>query len=216
MKNFLTLIVLAGLLIAGWNYRDNLTGLFTTAGTNTGETPETPSLNLPDLLPKSPSATPHPASESQAQAKAIYPGLAKPDSPLNKKFVALYREAQANDPALLTRPDWPIELADRAIVSLGGTPMSRNANTSNAAAATSVRPSAKKVVIYTTTNCPYCANAKQYLDKKGVRFREVNIATSIAGMDEYRKLGGRGTPLIMVGNEKVENFSESTLDQLLQ
>jgi glutaredoxin len=221
MKNLLTLIVLAGLLTAGWLYRDKLSGIFTTAGTTAEETLETldlPAPNLPEFLSRS-SATPHPAREAQARATAIYPGLAKPDSQLNKKFVAFYREAQQNDPRLLTRPDWPIELAERAMVSLGGAPMPRDARAPNAsgmaAAAPAARPTAKKVVIYTTSRCVYCTKAKQYMAKKGVRYREVNIDSSITGKEEYRKLGGNGVPLIMVGDQKLEGFSETSLDRAL-
>ncbi len=31
------------------------------------------------------------------------------------------------------------------------------------------------VTIYTTTYCPYCTRAKQLLEKKGVRYREVDV-----------------------------------------
>ena len=33
----------------------------------------------------------------------------------------------------------------------------------------------KKIIIYTTDNCPYCHNAKNLLDRKGVEYNEVRL-----------------------------------------
>jgi glutaredoxin-like YruB-family protein len=74
---------------------------------------------------------------------------------------------------------------------------------------------AKQVVVYTTSHCPYCVKAKQYLTQKGVPYREIDIERSSAGEAAYRQLGGNGVPLIMVGNTKVEGFDAKALDRLL-
>jgi glutaredoxin len=188
-------LLVVGLLIVGWMNRDKLSGLPAAVG-NT--------LNLRAA------ATPHPAREAQVQAAARYPGLAIPNSALNKKFVALYKEAQATDPALLSRPVWPFELAERAVVSLGGAPMPRSAPKAPAPQARAV----KSVVIYTTSNCPVCKQAKQYFTQKGVPYREIDIETS-QGKSEFRRNGGTGTPLIMVGSTKVDGFDAGEMDRLL-
>jgi glutaredoxin-like YruB-family protein len=183
------------------------------ASTEVTETPATedfvpapvapaPSVSTP------PGPTPHPAREAQVQARTLYPGLAVANSSLNQKFVALYKDAQANNPALLSSPDWPLTLADKAIVALGGSPMPRTA-------AAGAQPSqAKQVVIYTTSHCPYCVKAKQYFTQKNIRYREIDIEKSTSGDAEFKKLGGTGVPLIMVGNTKLQGFSASKLDQL--
>jgi len=44
---------------------------------------------------------------------------------------------------------------------------------------------------------------------------EHDIEKSAAGNAEYRRLGGRGVPLIVVGTEKMSGFSERGLDALL-
>ena len=33
-----------------------------------------------------------------------------------------------------------------------------------------------EVTIYTTPYCPYCVNAKRLLERKGVAYREINVA----------------------------------------
>jgi hypothetical protein len=61
-----------------------------------------------------PSATPNPAKEATAKAVSLYPELGQKDSLLNKKFRALYEEAKAKEPQILTEPNWPLVLALRA------------------------------------------------------------------------------------------------------
>ncbi len=203
MKNVVPLLLAVGALVAGWMNRDDLGGWWAKFGGRQEAVSST--RNLP------PPGTPHPAREAQARAKALYPGLAIANSPLNKKFVALYKDSLFTDPALLSRPDWPLALADRAAVLVGGAPMPRG----TPGASVPQARTGKQVVIYTTAHCPYCKQAKQYLAQKGVSYREVDVETSISGKEEYRKLGGNGVPLIMVGDQKVEGFSATALDRLL-
>jgi glutaredoxin-like YruB-family protein len=207
MKPLVSLILATGLLVAGWMNRDKLGGLWAQAGPTLEQA--TSSLGLRGV------PTPHPARTAQAQALAIYPGLARADSELNRKFVAFYKQAQVSDPALLAQSDWPLQLAERAVVSLGAAPLARSTPVERSAAASLPQRAAKQVVVYTTSHCPYCVKAKQYLTQKGVRYREVDIERSITGKDEYRRLGGNGVPLIMVGNKKVDGFDPDQLDRLL-
>lgn len=53
-------------------------------------------------------------ADSQRQATTKYPALAQQGSPLHTKFIALYNDAKQNNPALLSDPNWPMTLADRA------------------------------------------------------------------------------------------------------
>ena len=74
---------------------------------------------------------------------------------------------------------------------------------------------APKVVMYTTSHCPACKAAKQYLAEKGVPYQEIDVETSREGAEAFQKLGGRGVPLILVGDKKMEGFSAQALDALL-
>ena len=40
----------------------------------------------------------------------------------------------------------------------------------------------KNIQIYTTTQCPFCINAKKLLNSKGVEYEEINIADNEAYM----------------------------------
>lgn len=224
----LRLLIMIGLLVAGWINRGSLSGLGSKASTTAQETVSNLELPSPAAVLQrgmdgfGASATPHPAREAQAQATALYPGIARANSSLNQKFVALYKEAQTSDPALLARPDWPIQLAERAVISLGGAPMPQAPPANVNAAAEAPRAQSqilaktqKQIVIYSTSHCPYCTKAKQYFSQKGIRYREVNIESSQSAKEEFRKLGGQGVPLIVVGDEVVRGFSVKTLDRLL-
>lgn len=75
--------------------------------------------------------------------------------------------------------------------------------------------SGKKVVMYTTSRCPACTAAKAYLARKGVTYEERDVERSADARTEFDRLGGRGVPLILVGDERMEGFSSQRLDQLL-
>ena len=64
------------------------------------------------------------------------------------------------------------------------------------------------VVMYATDWCGYCARARAYLQHNGIAFIEHDIEKSTAAGTEFRRLGGRGVPLILVGRERVYGFSE--------
>jgi glutaredoxin len=74
---------------------------------------------------------------------------------------------------------------------------------------------AKNVVMYTTSHCPACKAAKQYLAQKGVPYQEIDVETSRDGLAAFQKLGGHGVPLILVGDKRMEGFSPQALDAAL-
>jgi hypothetical protein len=122
MNNFFRLLIIAALLVAGWHYRDRLTG-FLGEPTTPIEVEKESAVVAKSAEPAAPvrsGATPHPARDARVAAAKAYPGLALPDSALNRRFLALYAEAQRSDPALLAREDWPLRLAERAAIALGG------------------------------------------------------------------------------------------------
>ena len=74
---------------------------------------------------------------------------------------------------------------------------------------------ATAVVMYATSWCPYCAKARAYFAKKGIAYTEYDVEKSPSANAEFRRLGGRGVPLILVGREKMRGFSEEGFDALL-
>jgi len=83
------------------------------------------------------------------------------------------------------------------------------------AAQAAQQASQKKVVLYTTSHCPYCTAAKQFLAQKGVPYEEIDVETSRDGAAAFQKLGGHGVPLIFVGEKRIDGFNQQALEAAL-
>jgi glutaredoxin 3 len=60
------------------------------------------------------------------------------------------------------------------------------------------------IQIYTTTYCPYCARAKDLLDKKGVHYQEISVENDSALRQAMEQRSGRKTvPQIFIGDYHV-------------
>ena len=71
------------------------------------------------------------------------------------------------------------------------------------------------VKMYATSWCPYCAKARAYFARRNIAYVEIDIEKSSEGRAEYKRIGGRGVPLILVGAERMNGYSEARLSQLL-
>lgn len=72
----------------------------------------------------------------------------------------------------------------------------------------------KKVVMYGAAWCPYCKKAREYFRKKGIRFVEYDVERHSSRMREFKKMGGTGYPLILIGkNQQMQGFSVSGFDR---
>ncbi|ABN51474.1 MAG TPA: NrdH-redoxin [Hungateiclostridium thermocellum] len=72
------------------------------------------------------------------------------------------------------------------------------------------------VIVYTTPTCPWCTRVKEYLDQKGVQYREVNVAADRnAAMEMIRKSGQRGVPVVDIDGNIVVGFDQGKIDSLI-
>ena len=80
------------------------------------------------------------------------------------------------------------------------------------------RPAAGKpaVKMYATDWCPYCKQAREYFARNGIPYTELDIEKSETARAEYRSIGGRGIPVILVGSERMNGFSEQRMAQMLK
>lgn len=72
------------------------------------------------------------------------------------------------------------------------------------------------IVMFTTSWCPSCKRAKAYLSGKGVPYREMDVEQSAEARQQFMQLGGRGVPLILVGNKRMDGFDPNTMEALLR
>jgi len=62
----------------------------------------------------------------------------------------------------------------------------------------------KKIIIYTTSVCPYCVRAKALFDRKGLTYEEINVEEQQERDKMIEKAGGRRTvPQIFIGSVHV-------------
>lgn len=73
-----------------------------------------------------------------------------------------------------------------------------------------------KIKIYTTTYCPYCTLAKDWLKAHKLKFAEVNVENDPAAAKEMvQKTGQRGVPVIEIDGKAVVGFDKVALAKIL-
>jgi glutaredoxin 3 len=73
-----------------------------------------------------------------------------------------------------------------------------------------------RVVVFSTPTCPHCRNAKRYLRKNGIRFKDVDITRDKrAAKDLVRISGQQGVPVIQINGRPVVGFDRAKIDRML-
>ncbi|HYG54165.1 MAG TPA: glutaredoxin family protein [Burkholderiales bacterium] len=98
---------------------------------------------------------------------------------------------------------------------VNASPVEQRVTAPGTAPAQPAMPAQPQVRMFATDWCPYCAKARQYFARNGIRYTELDIEKSPAAKAEYDRLGGRGVPVIFVGNERINGFREETIARLL-
>ena len=67
-----------------------------------------------------------------------------------------------------------------------------------------------EVIVYTTEPCPYCSRVKQLLAKRGVEYREINLARDADGRSELaEKTGMLSFPQVLIDGTLVGGFDQT-------
>ncbi len=70
------------------------------------------------------------------------------------------------------------------------------------------------ITMFSTDWCGHCKNARRYFAANGIAFTEIDIEKSGAGHKEYKDLGGKGVPLILVGKKVMRGFSAERFESM--
>jgi len=62
------------------------------------------------------------------------------------------------------------------------------------------------VVLYATAWCGYCKKTRALLEQNNIAYYEYDIESSSEGNQQYRSLGGKGVPVLVVKGEVVHGF----------
>lgn len=72
------------------------------------------------------------------------------------------------------------------------------------------------VKVYTTSSCPYCVMAKDFLRRNKVEFEEVNVENDHAAAQEMVKKSGQyGVPVLDINGTIVVGFDQPKIKRLL-
>ncbi len=72
----------------------------------------------------------------------------------------------------------------------------------------------KSVIMYSTSWCGYCKKAARHFQRNNIPFEEYDIEKSKKAARDYKKLNGRGVPLILIGNKRMNGFSARQFDRI--
>jgi glutaredoxin 3 len=75
----------------------------------------------------------------------------------------------------------------------------------------------KRIVLFSSSSCPWCSRAKNYLREKGVRVKEIRVDKDPdAARDVVRMTGQMSVPVLLIGRAKITGFDKAKIDQLLK
>jgi glutaredoxin len=72
------------------------------------------------------------------------------------------------------------------------------------------------VVMYSASWCGVCKKARRYFAERGIKYTEYDIENSAKAKTEFKKLGAKGVPVILVGNRRMNGFSVDGFEKLYQ
>jgi len=75
---------------------------------------------------------------------------------------------------------------------------------------------AKVIKIYTTSTCPYCHMAKDFLKKNNIAFEELDVGLNqVARQEMIDKSGQMGVPVIDIDGEIIIGFDKLAIKNAL-
>lgn len=72
------------------------------------------------------------------------------------------------------------------------------------------------VVLYGTTWCGYCRKTRRFLDRHQIPFEDLDIEKSAGANAAFQRIGGRGVPVVTVGDDIVHGYNMARLRTLLE
>ncbi|OGY41097.1 MAG: NrdH-redoxin [Candidatus Buchananbacteria bacterium RBG_13_36_9] len=73
----------------------------------------------------------------------------------------------------------------------------------------------KKIIIYTTPTCPYCHQAKEYLDSKKIKYTNLDASDPKNAQKMIDKSGQMGVPVLDIEGKIIVGFDKAAIDKEL-
>jgi glutaredoxin-like YruB-family protein len=74
----------------------------------------------------------------------------------------------------------------------------------------------KKVMVYSTSTCPWCLRAKQFLRENNIEFEDTDVASDLQAAEEMiQKTGQTGVPVLDIDGEIIVGFDKERIKAAL-
>lgn len=74
----------------------------------------------------------------------------------------------------------------------------------------------KTVKVYSTSTCPYCIRAKQFLKENNIAFEDIDVTLNQTAAEEMvEKSGQMGVPVLDISGEIIIGFDKERIKQVL-
>ena len=74
----------------------------------------------------------------------------------------------------------------------------------------------KKVTVYSTSTCPFCIRAKQFLKDNSIQFENIDVSENHEKAQEMiKKSGQMGVPVLEIGEEIIIGFDKDKIKEAL-
>jgi len=67
------------------------------------------------------------------------------------------------------------------------------------------------VVLYATDWCGYCKLTREFLEENDISYHEYDIEKSSEGHEQYKALGGKGVPVVLINNEVIFGYNPKAI-----
>lgn len=74
---------------------------------------------------------------------------------------------------------------------------------------------AKKILIYSTPTCPFCHQAKAYLDSKKIEYTDIDVSDPKNAQEMINKSGQMGVPVLDIEGKIIVGFDKAAIDKEL-
>ena len=71
-----------------------------------------------------------------------------------------------------------------------------------------------KVILYATSWCGYCGKVRELLSKNNIEFHEYDVEKSAEGREQFKRLGGKGVPVLLIKGEVLKGYDPSRILKL--
>lgn len=71
------------------------------------------------------------------------------------------------------------------------------------------------VVLFSNARCPWCLKTRQYLQGRGVAYREYVVDESAEAAALYARLETPAVPVLLIGDRRIVGYHEAVFDEAL-